>query len=144
MIQFQENTRTDSTIKGWTPLFIGPFWLLPEVPTSTTAVDQHLKVKDIEYDVDLTKNYYIKVSMQKISSNHKLIPIIRQILGSHELNGHAHPRIIEITFSFPEFAPACKKSFHFINSFLRYSHFQSPMTKLRTPISDHAHSKNFD
>ena len=59
-------------------------------PTSTTAVDWHLKVKDIEYDVGLTKNYCITVIMQKISSIHKLILKIQQVLGSHELNGHAH------------------------------------------------------
>ena len=44
------------------------YWL-----TSTTAVDWHLKVQDIEYDVGLTKNYCITVSMQKISSIHKII-----------------------------------------------------------------------
>ena len=54
--------------------------------TSKTAVNWHLKVKDIEYNVGLTKNYCITVSMRKISSIHKLI---QQILGSHELNGHA-------------------------------------------------------
>ena len=41
--------------------------------TSTTAVDWHLKVKDKEYGVGLTKNYCITVSMQKISSIHTLI-----------------------------------------------------------------------
>ena len=54
--------------------------------------------------------------MQKISSIQKLI---LQILGSRELNGHIHPKIIKITFSFPEFAPACKKSVYAINLFLR-------------------------
>ena len=54
--------------------------------TSKTAVNWHLKVKDIEYNVGLTKNYCITVSMQKISSIHELI---QQVLGSHELNGHA-------------------------------------------------------
>ena len=54
--------------------------------TSTTAVNWHLKVKDIECYVGLTKNYGITVSMQKISSIHK---IIQQILEPHELNGHA-------------------------------------------------------
>ena len=58
--------------------------------TISTAVDWHLKVKDIDYDVGLTKNYYITVSMQKISSIHKLIFKIGQILGSHQLNDHAH------------------------------------------------------
>ena len=31
---------------------------------------------------------------------------------------HAHAKIIEVTFSFPESAAACKKSVHSINSFL--------------------------
>ena len=52
---------------------------------SKTAINWHLKVKDIEYNFGLTKNYCITVSMQKISSIHKLI---QQILGSHEPNGH--------------------------------------------------------
>ena len=47
--------------------------------TSKTAVNWHLKVKDIEYNVGLTKNYCITVSMQKISSIHKPI---QQILVS--------------------------------------------------------------
>ena len=59
-------------------------------PTSTTPVDWHLKVKGIEFDVGLTRNYCIKVSMQKIRSIHKLISAIQQILKSRELNGHAH------------------------------------------------------
>ena len=54
--------------------------------TSTTAVNWHLKVKDIEYDVGLTKNYCITVSKQKIRSIHTLILKIQQILGPHELN----------------------------------------------------------
>ena len=54
--------------------------------TSKTAVNWHLKVKDIEYNVGLTKSYCITVSMQKISSIHELI---QQILGSYELNGHS-------------------------------------------------------
>ena len=53
--------------------------------TSKTAVNWHIKVKDIEYNVGLTKRYSITVSMQKIRSIHKLI---QQILGSHELSGH--------------------------------------------------------
>ena len=57
-------------------------------PTSTTAVDWHLKVEDKEYNVGLTKNYCITVSMQKISLIHNLILSIQQILGSHELNSH--------------------------------------------------------
>ena len=36
--------------------------------TSTNAIDWHLKLKDIEYNIGLTKNYCITVSMQIISS----------------------------------------------------------------------------
>ena len=49
---------------------------------------QHLKVK--EYDISLTKNYCITIRIQKISSIHKLILKIQQVLGSHELEGHGH------------------------------------------------------
>ena len=52
-----------------------------------TAVSWHLKVKGIKKNVGFTKNYRIIVSMQKISSIHKLV---QQILGSHELYDHAH------------------------------------------------------
>ena len=52
---------------------------------SKTAVNRYLKAKDIEYSVGLAKNYCITVSIQKVSSIHKLT---QQILGSHELNGH--------------------------------------------------------
>ena len=116
MIKFQENTQTDARREGWAdPHRI----FLATTRRLTTAVDWHLKVKN--------KSYCITDSMQKISSIHKLI---QQILGSHELNDHihfwpAHPKTTEITFSFPEFAPACKKSVHSINSFLRYSHIES-------------------
>ena len=93
---------------------------------STTPVDWHLKVKDKKCVVCLIKNYCIIVNMQKISSIHKLI---QQILGSHELNDHAHfwpghPKIIEITFSFLELC-------------------DHPVTRLATPISDHTLQKKF-
>ena len=54
---------------------------------SKIAINWHLKVKDIEFNVGLIKNYCITVSMKKISSVHKLI---QQILGSHELNDSTH------------------------------------------------------
>ena len=41
------------------PCFLGHFWLSPEI--------------NAEKDVDLTKNYFITVSKQKICSIHKLI-----------------------------------------------------------------------
>ena len=55
--------------------------------TSATAVDWYLNVKDIEYDVGLTKSYCLTVGMQKMTSIHILI---QQILESHELNDQAH------------------------------------------------------
>ena len=57
---------------------------------NTTAVDWHLKVKDIEQNVDLTNIYCLTASIQNINSIQKTILDIKQILGSHELNGHAH------------------------------------------------------
>ena len=54
---------------------------------SKTEINWHLKVENIEYNVGLTSNYCITVSMQKVSSIHKLI---QQILGSYELNDYTH------------------------------------------------------
>ena len=84
---------------------------------------QHLKGK--EKDISRTKNYCITICNQKTSSIHTFILEIQQILGSHELKtmavlDHTYPKIIESTFSFPEFVPACKKSLYFICSFLKY------------------------
>ena len=108
--------------------------------TSTTAVDWHLK----ECNVCLTKIIPLQ-SAHKKSAQFRLI---QQILGSHKqmvmpIFNHTYQKISKITFSFPELTSACKKSVHFINSFLRYSQFQSPVTQLATPISDHAHPKMF-
>ena len=122
MIQFQENTQISGRKVGQT-LFHG---ILPATARGLqrkTAINWHLKVKNIEYNVGLTNNYYITVSMQKASSIHKLV---QENLGSHELNDYthfdqAHPKSIEITF--PEFVPPSKKSVHFINSLLRYRQF---------------------
>ena len=47
--------------------------------------------------------------MQNISSIHKFILKIQQILGSHEEKGHAYPKIIEAIFSFSELVASYKK-----------------------------------
>ena len=47
----------------------------------------------------------------------------------------------ESTLSFPEFLPARKKPVYSICSFLIYSQFWSPVTRLATPIFDNAHPK---
>ena len=64
MIQLQENTQMLEG-KGGQTLF---HRILPATTmglTSKTAVNSHLKVKDIEYNVGLTKSYFITISMQK-------------------------------------------------------------------------------
>ena len=75
MIQFQENTETDVRREGkdGQTLFQGILLVTAEGLKGTTAIDWHLKVKDKKYNVGLTKIYCITVSMQKISSIHKLI-----------------------------------------------------------------------
>ena len=57
---------------------------------------------------------------------------------------HAYLQIIEITFSFLEFPPACKISVYSIYSFLSYVQFQSPLTRLAVPIFHHTQPKIFD
>ena len=141
--------------------FTGIFWLLPGVQQvdCSTAVDWHIKVKDIEYNVGLRKYFCITVSMRKISSIHELTLQIQQILDSHELNWPFSSWeskiccICLISFwpsppknhwnNFTEFALSCKKSVHSIYSFLKYSQLLDPMTRLATTIFDDAHRKNF-
>ena len=109
----------------------------------------HSKVRDKEEDINLTKNYYIKISLQKIISIHKLILKINtffQALKNYRamfIFDHAHPKIIVTTFTFAKFVLLCKKSVYSICSFLRYSQFQNPATRLATPIFYHGHPKNF-
>ena len=70
MIQFQENTQTAGRKDGQT-LFDRILLATGGALTSTTTMDWYLKVKDIEYDAGLTKNYCIKliiVSVQLIHS----------------------------------------------------------------------------
>ena len=81
MTQFQGKKLTDDRMEGGQTLFYRTFTATIGGPTSTTAV---------KCDVGRSKNYCITVSMQKISSIHKLILKIQQILWSHELNGHVH------------------------------------------------------
>ena len=87
MIQFQEDTQTDVRGQGWTDLFHRIILATARGLMNKTAVNWHLKFKDIEYNVGLPKNCCITVSTQKISSIHKLI---QQMIGSCKLNGHAH------------------------------------------------------
>ena len=62
----------------------------PRETRSTTVVDpQHLKVKE---DISLTKNDCITISIQKISSTHKFILKMQQILGFRELTSPGHFR----------------------------------------------------
>ena len=72
----QQDGRTDR------PYFIGPFQLQSNKYNCSRLT---FKSQSLDYNVGLIKNYCITVSMQKISSIHKLILKIQQILGSHEL-----------------------------------------------------------
>ena len=70
----------------------------------TTVDPQNLKIKYIEEDIGLIRIYFITISMQKISSVHKVSLKIQQILGPHKLKGNTYPKIIE------EFIARSKKS----------------------------------
>ena len=113
MIQFKENTQMSGSKDGQT-LFHGILRATTSGLARKTAINLHLKVKNIEYNVGLTNNCYITVSMQKASSIHKLI---QGILGSHELNDYihfdqAHTKNIEIAFCFSEFvSPSSSNQF---------------------------------
>ena len=63
----QQDGKMDRPIHGTLPATAGGL-------TSTAAADWHSKVKDIEYDVGLAKNYCLTMRMQKISWIYKLIP----------------------------------------------------------------------
>ena len=81
MPKFQETQcsnfkKTNQQTVGWKDrqiLFHRTLLATARGAKSTTAVDCHLKVKDIENNVSLTKTYCLTVSMQKDSSIHKLI-----------------------------------------------------------------------
>ena len=140
IIQFKKTPRKMAGGKDGQTLFHRILLATARGLTSTTAVDWHLK----ECNVCLTKIIPLQ-SAHKKSAQFRLI---QQILGSHKqmvmpIFNHTYQKISKITFSFPELTSACKKSVHSINSFLRYSQFQSPVTQLATPISDHAHPKMF-
>ena len=80
MIQFQENTLTDSMMVRRRDII---HRILPATAsglTSAISVTWHLKVKDMENSVDLTKNYCITVTIQEIGSIHTLLLKIQQIL----------------------------------------------------------------
>ena len=86
--------------------------------------------------------------MQNVSSTHKLVLTIQQIWGSHKLNDqtisdHSQPKIIEITFSFPDFALACKKKW-FIPSIYSWDTVNFRAHDQTGPAQfDHADSKIF-
>ena len=67
MIQFQENNPTDSRMERW----IDPISWDPSGycygSNKYNCSRLRFNSQNIEYDVDLTKNYYLTVSMQKIS-----------------------------------------------------------------------------
>ena len=90
MIQFQEKKQQTAGWKDRQTLFHRTLLATARGPTSTTAVDWHLTAKDIEDNVELTKNYCLTVNMQKTAQFINSFFELQQILGSHELNSHAH------------------------------------------------------
>ena len=90
MIQFQENSQKDNRMEAWIDPILWDSSSYHWGLTSTTTVDWHLKVQDIEYDVGLTKSYCTKVSMQKISLIHTLTLRIQEIFRSCKLNKWPH------------------------------------------------------
>ena len=85
MIQFQENIQTDVRSEWWTELISKD----PSSYQQGSNKYSRLAFKSQRYRVQCwsNQNCCMTIIMQKISSNYKLI---QQILGSHELNGHAH------------------------------------------------------
>ena len=85
-----KKTWTDGRTEEHTDLFQRILLATSVGLTSATSVHWHLKVKDMESNVGLAKNYCITINMQKISSIHILILKILQIWGFHELNKCPH------------------------------------------------------
>ena len=70
---------------------------------------------------------------------------IQQMFEFHDLKSHTHFRPRKKSrqyyfnyFSFSEFVSTHQKSVYSINSFLRYSKFYGPVTRVVKPIFDHA------
>ena len=79
--------------------------------------------------------------MLKISSIHSINVAIQQIVESHDIKGvsatfdNAHPLIV----TYSEFVSLRIKSVYFIDSFMRYSKFESLVTTVAKPIFDDTH-----
>ena len=83
--------------------------------------------------------------MHKICSIRPIILAAEQILESYDLKEASatfdHAYCIIICYS--EIVSPCKKSVCSIDSFMRYSQFKSPVTRVATPIFDHTHPNIF-
>ena len=114
--------------------------------TSKTAVNWHLKVKYIEYNVGLTKNYCITVNMQKISLIHILI---LRILGSHGQNCYcpilttSTKKLLKLLLAFLIFHQHAKKQCISSTSYWNTFSFRVLWPGWSQPISDHVHPKIF-
>ena len=89
------------------------------------------------FDHDHPKNFNFSESASSSEKSAQFIVAIQQILESHDLRvatltfDHANP-----TISYQLLAIAIKKSVYYINCFMRYSQFQSSVTRVTTPIFD--------
>ena len=88
------------------------------------------------------------INVQKISYFHLFVFELQSIFESRDQTGYTHfwlrsPQKFSITFYFTWICTRMQISVNSTCSFLRYSQFWSPVTKLATLIFDHAKAKNF-
>ena len=90
---------------------------------------------------------WLHINMQKTSYTfHLFILQIQSILQSHHQTSCTHfwpYQAQKVSIIFCEIVPACKKSVSSVSSFLRYSQFYSPETRLAILIFGHAPPKIF-
>ena len=110
-------------------LFCGHFRTKEIFPRIQLQWSPSIKMSEIQSTVEY---YSITTSMQKSFSQFAQFiksfvrytwfrsPMLYKPLPIFD---HAHPIIFKVTFSFPKFVSAHKKSARFIDSFLRYSRF---------------------
>ena len=83
--------------------------------------------------------------MHKICSIHPIILATQQILESRDLKvasatlDHGYKIII----CYSKIVSPCKKTVCCIDSFMRYSQFKSPVSRVATPIFDQTHPNIF-
>ena len=114
------------------------------IMTSTTTVEpQYLKVRDKKHDWSNQKllHHFQHAKNQLNSSIYSWDKTDFRVPGQTYFYRHIWPDpiTIKVTFSFPDYIWACKKSAYFINSFLRCKNFRVPWPKRPHILFDHAY-----